>query len=585
MAWTCAASGQLQVSSVDAAPAGIDELLRFCGFGTDDWNFAEAARYFAATDPTVTPSAAAYCAPLVALVDGKPVVTRSAIDLAESAIPAQLTEARELLNTYREMLVNTTKIDAVDYLKHDETDVRDISVRIGAPSIEDMGFSKFNGLDCFRYAVWCSTEEVDSYGDTILASAWENDLPGYQKNPMLLWMHDMRLPIGCVPQIEVVANKGLYARECVIIQNSVNSVYIDMVRAGILKGHSVGFKTVKYEVMDADDPWGPWRITQARLKENSLVTLPANAPCLIGENPLKADFDEVRSYMLNLRSIAMGGGLHTPTSVFVPGAVAKPVEGTLMAPLPSPSGEAVVGHTDDPAPAPVAETTPETKAADEGDASPALELRMAVEVPDGDLSADGVREYIQLNMGLLHTRRHDLSDAERAEALTWLGERYVDLGLTAPEVADGAAYKDIKFAHDERALVVRHIMHGTVESLTSGLKHVQSSSITLREEQLLELRECCLTIWATLTAAGVDLTVEAEAETPEDEAGEAEGTDENLSEQPGGETRTNVSDIMRALGIDPDAEDADAQLDAVCVALKDNEEARDVLNDLLSSLT
>ena len=50
-----------------------------------------------------------------------------------------------------------------------------------------------------------------------------------------------------------------------------------MVDAGILRAVSVGFRPLKHEPLDAEEPWSGARFLEQELVECSLVSVPANA--------------------------------------------------------------------------------------------------------------------------------------------------------------------------------------------------------------------------------------------------------------------------------------------------------------------
>ena len=47
-----------------------------------------------------------------------------------------------------------------------------------------------------------STEAEDRYGDVIEQEGW--NLADFRKNPIALWMHDHKSPIGTVDSLEVL---------------------------------------------------------------------------------------------------------------------------------------------------------------------------------------------------------------------------------------------------------------------------------------------------------------------------------------------------------------------------------------------
>lgn len=115
-------------------------------------------------------------------------------------------------------------------------------------------------------------EIVDSDGDVITNSAW--DLSNYNKNPILLYQHDHRQPIG--KAAKVMVNQFGLTIEAEIHAALHPEAYAG-VKAGILKTFSVGFRgrEGKYNA-DTD----VFYFTDVLLNEVSVVSVPANQESL-----------------------------------------------------------------------------------------------------------------------------------------------------------------------------------------------------------------------------------------------------------------------------------------------------------------
>jgi HK97 family phage prohead protease/HK97 family phage major capsid protein len=124
-----------------------------------------------------------------------------------------------------------------------------------------------------------SDESVDRMGDVIEQSGWQLD--NFNKNPVALFNHNANFPIGKWHNLHV---KGKQLKGHLELAPEGTSERIDeirrLVKAGILKAVSVGFKPLQYEAIDKDDPWGGQKFISQELVETSLVSVPANPNAL-----------------------------------------------------------------------------------------------------------------------------------------------------------------------------------------------------------------------------------------------------------------------------------------------------------------
>jgi len=121
-----------------------------------------------------------------------------------------------------------------------------------------------------------SDETVDRMGDVIVAKGW--DLSEFKKNPIALWGHDHRSPIGTWERVRI-EGKRLMGRLKLAAEGT--SAEIDTIRSlmeqRILKAVSVGFMPDEYE--ERKDGKGNFlgiTFTKTVLHETSLVSVPAN---------------------------------------------------------------------------------------------------------------------------------------------------------------------------------------------------------------------------------------------------------------------------------------------------------------------
>jgi HK97 family phage prohead protease len=127
-------------------------------------------------------------------------------------------------------------------------------------------------------AVTASTDAVDSWGE-IVEQSW--DLERFAKNPIVLWQHDRREPIGTAENVRVEG--GALKATLVIAPEGVSkeadkawSLY----EAGILRAVSVGFapRDIRYEKRNGVEVAV---LANNELREISIVSLPANPEAVI----------------------------------------------------------------------------------------------------------------------------------------------------------------------------------------------------------------------------------------------------------------------------------------------------------------
>lgn len=122
-----------------------------------------------------------------------------------------------------------------------------------------------------------STPEVDRVGDVVVPEGAVFKLP-----LPLLWQHRSDTPIGHVLSATVTkAGIAIKAR----IAKDLNLPDIDkawaLIKAGLVRGLSIGFKALEMEPLNAKDPWGGQRFLKWEWMELSAVTIAANAAASI----------------------------------------------------------------------------------------------------------------------------------------------------------------------------------------------------------------------------------------------------------------------------------------------------------------
>ena len=121
-----------------------------------------------------------------------------------------------------------------------------------------------------------SDQSVDRMGDIIMADGWK--LSNFKRNPIALGFHRNDFIVGTWKDVRI-ENSELRGR--LELAPEGTSPRIDEIRrlvdAGILRAVSVGFRPLKHEPLDAEEPWSGARFLEQELVECSLVSVPANA--------------------------------------------------------------------------------------------------------------------------------------------------------------------------------------------------------------------------------------------------------------------------------------------------------------------
>lgn len=120
---------------------------------------------------------------------------------------------------------------------------------------------------------------VDSDGDVVLPEAY--DLKRYKQNPIILYQHNKKEPIGSTTSLEITS-RGLLINAKIF--KSMNEKAFVGIKNGILKTFSIGFvgKDGNY-----DEKSGVFYFKDIELLEISVVSVPANSEATfnIGKRP------------------------------------------------------------------------------------------------------------------------------------------------------------------------------------------------------------------------------------------------------------------------------------------------------------
>ncbi|GAA5559285.1 hypothetical protein Asch03_03473 [Acinetobacter schindleri] len=124
---------------------------------------------------------------------------------------------------------------------------------------------------------------VDSYGDVVVKGAFQKTLEEWKKRgdlPPVLWQHQMSEPIG--PFLEMREDEhGLFVRGKLLVDDDpLAKRALAHMKAGSVKGMSIGYIVVDAEYHKQDDLY---YLKEIDLWEVSIVTFPANTEAKITE--------------------------------------------------------------------------------------------------------------------------------------------------------------------------------------------------------------------------------------------------------------------------------------------------------------
>jgi HK97 family phage major capsid protein/HK97 family phage prohead protease len=124
-----------------------------------------------------------------------------------------------------------------------------------------------------------STEDKDRDGDIIRQNGIKTS--DFKKNPIALYQHDHRQPIGVWENIRLEGKKLLADLK---LAAEGTSELIDTIRKlieqRIIRAVSIGFMVEEAKPLDEKDPWGGYEFIKTSLLEASLVSVPANQNAL-----------------------------------------------------------------------------------------------------------------------------------------------------------------------------------------------------------------------------------------------------------------------------------------------------------------
>ncbi|AXY56635.1 HK97 family phage prohead protease [Acinetobacter chinensis] len=152
--------------------------------------------------------------------------------------------------------------------------IKYLNVPLNIKSVSDTG--EFEG-----YA--SVFDVVDSYGDVVVKGAFKSTLESWSKRndlPPVLWQHKMSEPIGPFTEMKE-DDHGLFVRGKLLIEEDplAKRAHAHM-KAGSVKGMSIGYMVVDAEYHKQEDLY---YLKEIDLWEVSIVTFPANTDAKITE--------------------------------------------------------------------------------------------------------------------------------------------------------------------------------------------------------------------------------------------------------------------------------------------------------------
>jgi hypothetical protein len=149
------------------------------------------------------------------------------------------------------------------------------------------------GADGTFTGIAAVANNIDLGGDKIMPGAFTRTLAAGKQLP-LLWQHDPALPIGTVKCTET-SQGSLQVDGALLLSVPQAVTAYELLKAGVLKGMSIGFDTVK-STFDGDVRL----LQELRLWEVSIVTFPMNEDAMVTSVKAMSDSDRQK----HLKSIS-----------------------------------------------------------------------------------------------------------------------------------------------------------------------------------------------------------------------------------------------------------------------------------------
>ena len=165
-----------------------------------------------------------------------------------------------------------------------EAEIKAAAMNKGVTWAQVKGFNEAGELEAIA-----SNGRLDRSGESIDPGAWEQDLPDFLANPVILATHQQRLDNGHSPVIgsvkSIQAGKGGLVFVMKFAGTDLGRQYEQLYREGHMRAFSVGFIPVSGRMEDLPDAGGKGRVkvwvhTRCKLLEISCVPVPANPDAL-----------------------------------------------------------------------------------------------------------------------------------------------------------------------------------------------------------------------------------------------------------------------------------------------------------------
>lgn len=185
-----------------------------------------------------------------------------------------------------------------------------------------------------------TTPATDRYNDIVdpMGAAFSLPMP-------LLWQHNPDQPVGTV-EVANATRSGIKFRATLpnipepgILRDRIQEA-VQSVKAGLVRGVSIGFKPLEYEMIKSDsgDPTGGLKYTSWDWLELSLVTIPANTEATI--NTIKS-FDNQNSRIRRNMVVKLPGGTGAKGASIPAAPVSTPVSRERKSTMPKPISEQI----------------------------------------------------------------------------------------------------------------------------------------------------------------------------------------------------------------------------------------------------
>lgn len=125
-----------------------------------------------------------------------------------------------------------------------------------------------------RIEGWASTAGMDRDLEVVEPDAVAGGISNFMKNPVLLYMHNPKQPIGAVTSMKIEPDAGFWIEAILSAANDVSNI-VTKIKEGILRAFSIGFRALDGKLVGEI-----WHITKMDLWEVSIVSIPANADAL-----------------------------------------------------------------------------------------------------------------------------------------------------------------------------------------------------------------------------------------------------------------------------------------------------------------